>query len=308
MTFSFAPSQAFGTEPGGGRTSLRAVPATVHFNVRTDQYTVESNPPLAPLELAVEDGDVRFCVSGNQVTIAKTVESEAEVVKLIETVYYLLPLLLAVEFADPPVIENVEGNVGDAHFGWNLEGWKVELRTTTQEKQEERLGAAWRRLSLIASSDNRRLVAALYYFHVAARLERVSASPGEFLAEALLNYCKVLEVLFSPSRDSVRRELSNLGYTAEIIDRDFIPVMLLRNKIDVAHVSLTLFTPEQLLTLHRYADRTESTFRDLLSRVLMRLDASTLMLPEYDLHGADEDTNAIIETMAESLTTLGDRP
>jgi hypothetical protein len=308
VTFSFAPPQAFGTEPGGGRTAVRAVPARLLFNARTGQYTVESSPPLAPLELDVENGGVRFAVAGNQVTIAKTVASEAEFANLIEAVYYLLPLLLVAEFADPPVIENVEGNVGGAHFGWNLQTWKAELWTTTQEKQTERLRAAWRRLQLIASSDNRRLVAALYYFHVAARLERVSASPGEFLAEALLNYCKVLEVLFSPSRDSVRRELGNLGYTAEMIERDFIPVMLLRNAIDVAHVSLTLFTPEQLLTLHRYADRTEKSFRDLLSRVLIRMDAGILVLPEHDIRGADANTSALIDTMAESLATLGDRP
>jgi len=40
--------------------------------------------------------------------------------------------------------------------------------------------------------------------------------------------------------------------------------MLLRSKIDVAHVSLVLFTPEQLHTLHRYADRAEVAFRRLL--------------------------------------------
>ena len=201
---------------------------------------------------------------------------------------------------------------GGAHFGWNLETWKGELWTTTQDSQTQRLRDAWRRLQVIASSDNRRLVrrlvAALSYFHVAARLERVSASPGEFLAEALLNYSKVLEVLFSPSRDSVRLELGNLGFTPDTIDRDFIPVMLLRNAIDVAHVSLTLFTPEQLHTLHRYADRTERSFRDLFSRLLMRLDAGTLVLPEHEIHGADADTLAIIDTVAKSLATLGDRP
>ncbi len=308
VTIWFTPPQAFGAEPGGGRTAVRAVPATLHFNVRTGQYGVESNPPLAALDLVVEDGNVRFAVAGNQVTITKTVASEAELVNLIEAVYYLLPLLLAPEFADPPVIENVEGNVGGAHFGWNLETWKGELWTTTQDTQTQRLRDAWRRLQVIAASDNRRLVAALHYFHVAARLERVSASPGEFLAEALLNYSKVLEVLFSPSRDSVRRELGNLGFTPDIIDRDFIPVMLLRNAIDVAHVSLTLFTPEQLQTLHRYADRTERSFRDLLSRVLVRLDAGTLALPQSDIHGADTDTIAIIDTLAKSLATLGDRP
>jgi hypothetical protein len=157
-------------------------------------------------------------------------------------------------------------------------------------------------------SENRRLVAALHYFHVAVRLARVATSPGEFLAEALLNYCKVLEVLFSDSTETVRLRLKELGYASEEIERDYVPAMILRSKIDVAHVSLALFTPHQLATLHRYADRAEGAFRSLLSRVLERFDAGSLDLPDYELHAADSETTAIIERMASALATLGDRP
>jgi hypothetical protein len=115
-------------------------------------------------------------------------------------------------------------------------------------------------------------------------------------------------VLFGPSRDLAREELGKLGFTPDVIERDFIPVMLLRNAIDVAHVSLTLFTPEQLHTLHRYADQAESSFRDLLSRLLNQLDAGTLVLPEHEIQGADASTRAIIDNMARSLASLGDQP
>jgi len=307
VTFQFAPAQAFGVEAGGGRTAVRAVAATMTFNVRTGQYTVESAQPLAPLQLLVDDSDVRLTVLGNKVTVAKIVTSEKELLSLIEAIYYVLPLLLAPEFADPPVIENVEGTVAGARFGWNLQQWKAELVTTTQEKQTDRVRNAWHRLPRVISSDNRRLVAALYYYHVASRLERVSASPGEFLAESLLNYCKVLEVLFSASIDTVRKHLRALGFADDEVERDFIPAMVLRSKIDVAHVSLTLFTDSQLITLHRYADRAESSFRTLLSRLLARLDDGTLVLSDHFLHGADAEAAAIIDRMAQALAALGDR-
>jgi hypothetical protein len=308
VTFAFAPKQCFGTDSGGGRSAVRAVPATVTFNRSSGQYSVESTPPLAPISLLIEQKESRLSIIGERVTVTKMVASEKELSSLIETVYYLLPLLLAVEFADPPIVEEVRGAVDGADFGWYLVEWRAELLTTTQERQTHNGEGAWRRLQRLAASDNRRLVAALHYFHVAARLERVSASPGEFLAEALLNYSKILEVLFSPSRDVVRTELKSLGYSEDEIERDFIPAMLLRSQVDVAHVSLTLFNDDQLSTLHRYADRAEASFRRLLSRLLLRFDQGTLVLPQYQLHSADPETAVTIERMARSLDALGDRP
>jgi hypothetical protein len=308
VTFEFAPAQAFGAEPGRGRTAVRSVEAVSTFNVRTGQYVVESKMPLAPLAVTIDQEDLRISVAGKKVTLAKTVRSQKELSDLIEAVYYLLPLLLSVGFADPPVIEDVQGVVSEKPFGWNLEQWRLDLLTTTQDKQTQLVKDAWRRFQIIVGSGNRRLVAALHYFHVAVRLARVSASPGEFLAEALLNYCKVLEVLFSASTKTIRLHLEQLGYSHDDIERDYVPAMILRSKIDVAHVSLALFTPQQLATLHRYADRAEGAFRSLLSRVLERLDAGSLDLPEYELHAADSEATAIIERMALALAKLGNRP
>lgn len=308
VTFQFTPPQAFGSEAGGGRTAVRAVGAKMTLNMRTGQYTVESERPLSPLQLKIDDYDVRFTMSGNKVTVIKRVNSQKELLNLIQDIYYVLPLLLAAEFADPPVIMNVEGIVAGSRFGWNLQEWKAEFTTTTQEKQIGHVRDAWHRLHKVIHLDNRRLIAALHYYHVASRLDRVSASPGEFLAESLLNYCKILEALFSPSTDIVREQLRALGFSDEEVERDFIPAIVLRNKIDVAHVSLVLFTNPQLTTLHRYADRAERSFRTLLSRILARLDDGTLSLSDHQLHGADPETAAIIDRMAQALNTLGDRP
>jgi hypothetical protein len=306
VIFHFAPRQAFGSEAGGGRTAVQAVAATMTFDVQSGQYTVESEQPLVPLKLLVDDAAVRLTVSGNKVTVTKIVTSKDDLLSLVETIYYVLPLLLAPDFADPPIIEKVEGTVGASRFGWNLQKWKAQLWTTTQEKQAEYVRNAWHRLPRM--TNNRRLVAALYYYHVAARLERVSACPGEFLAESLLNYCKVLEVLFSASTPVVREQLRALGFSDDEVERDFIPVMVLRSKIDVAHVSLALFTDSQLTTLHRYADRTEKSFKTLLSRLLARFDDGTLVLPDYQLHGADAEATEIIRRMEQALAALGNRP
>jgi hypothetical protein len=71
----------------------------------------------------------------------------------------------------------------------------------------------------------------------------VAVTAGEFLAEALPNYTKVLVVLFPgqpgvETMDSARAGLRQLGYPDLEIERDFIPAMALRSHIDVAHVYL----------------------------------------------------------------------
>jgi hypothetical protein len=63
---------------------------------------------------------------------------------------------------------------------------------------------AGNRFTVISAANRRRLVAALFYFHVACRVKREGQIPGEFLAEALLNFHKVLEVLYGPDRVTVR--------------------------------------------------------------------------------------------------------
>jgi hypothetical protein len=247
-------------------------------------------------------------LEGNRVTIKERCEDYKKLTDLLESLYFGLPLLLAVEFADPPVVERVEGQIGSVPFRWELSDWRVELDITTQEQQEQRFAAAWSRFNILSASHRRRLIAALHYFHVACRVKREGKTPGEFLAEALLNFNKVLEVLYGPSRDQVRTSLAQLGYTAEEIERDFIPSMLLRNSIDVGHPMLALFTLRQLETLHRYADRAERAFRDFLQRLFQAIEAGCLDIPPYETDHVDPETQRTIETLRQRLDQLGDRP
>ena len=62
---------------------------------------------------------------------------------------------------------------------------------------------------------------------------------GEFLPEVVLNLAKVLEVLFPPggdgrTRDAVRQNLSQLGFSELEIEADYIPAMALRNAAERA--------------------------------------------------------------------------
>lgn len=220
------PTQPFGGAPDRGRTAVKSTPASAYFNANTGQHHIESRPPLNPIGVVFEAPNVKLQFIGPLLICEQAVGSLNELNDLVESLYYALPCLLNAQLIDPPFIERIDGTIGDVAFRWELATWDMNYETTTQELQEERVGRA---LQQLAAHDvhTRRALAAFHYFHVACRLERIGQAPGEFLAEALLNLSKVLEVLFPPAgdgrvRDAARRGLASLGYSEQEIERDFI--------------------------------------------------------------------------------------
>lgn len=308
VSIYFLPLQSFGMAPGGGLTAVRSKPAHLIFNASTGQHFVESESPLSPLSVQIEQANRLTTLEGNKVTIKEHCKTLKDLMEILESLYFGLPLLLAVEFADPPVVDRVDGKIGLIPFRWELADWQIEIETTTQDQQENRFVTAWNRFNVISASHRRRLIGSLHYFHTACRLNRESKTPGEFLAEVLLNFNKILEVLYGPSRDEVRSELSKLGFSEKEIERDFIPVMLLRNSIDVGHPNLALFKVHQLETLHRYAQRSERTFRFFLQKLLKAIETNNYDIPSYDVQPIDSETRQTIEKLHEHLESLGDQP
>lgn len=302
------PLQPFGMAAGGGSTAVLETRANMQFNANIGQHFVGSETPLMPLEVVIEEPVRLVSLKGNCLTVKEHCQDYKKLIELVESLYFGLPLLLAVEFIDPPIVERVAGRIGSAPFSWELSDWQVRFDITTQEHQEQRVATAWNRFNILSVPHLRRLIAALQYFHVACRLKREAKTPGEFLAEALLNFCKVLEVLYGSNRDQVRRSLAELGYNSEEIERDFTPAMLLRNSMDVGHPSLALFTSRQLETLHRYADRAERAFRVFLQKVFEAIESGRTDIPPYETESVDAETQRTIERLRQRLDQLGDRP
>jgi hypothetical protein len=294
IRFHFQPLQPFGMEAGGGRTAVQGVQAKVSINANTGEHTIQSEQPLKPLEMRLEEimksGEVGRLVEqkGNVFEISQRFQSTRKLYQLIESCYYGLPFLLNIEFADPPVISHVNGIAGGIEFRWELQKWPMcQFRTTTQKAQKAAIMKSWERLHGIDHAPyGRRLVAAIHYFYVACRLARQAGTPGEFLPEVLLNLAKTLEVLFPRSKDvgsieSARHGLQALKISQEIIEGSLLPALALRNNIDVGHVGLALFKMDELKVLHAYTERAENSFRDLLAHLLNEIKEGRFKLTSY---------------------------
>ncbi|MCZ6780465.1 MAG: hypothetical protein O7C73_02340 [Nitrospirae bacterium] len=273
LEVKFSPGSAFGTEDRLSRTLVRAREATVMLNANTGRWLAQSRPPLERLEVVLESPTSLFSLHGDELRYEFQCSSIDELEGTIAGIKWILPPLLNLEFSDPPIIEYVRGSVGQTNFRWEHrpEEWRINIRTVTPEKLEKHLASAWENILLFNGIENRRLAAALTYFHVALRLCVSGDSPWEFMAESILNYAKCLEILFvtsENSRDDIRRELNKLSYTAEEIEGDFVPILVLRSWIDVAHPRVAIFKSRDLKVLYRYMAMSEGRFRTLLTRVL----------------------------------------
>ena len=302
INFHFQPRQPFGMEPGNGRTAIRAIAASVLFNANTGAHTIESKQPLHPLEVRIEEPSRIVELHGNVLSLQEHFDTLDKLHELIQGIYIAFPTLLNVQFADPPFIERVDGRVGSCNFRWELSEWRMVYETTTQDQQEERISNAWERMTLLSDTTRRRLIAALHYFHVACRLARQGSTPGEFLAEVLLNLAKTLEVLFpssggGQSRDAARSGLRTLGFSDDVIEGNLMPAMALRNEIDVGHVELGLFTMDQLRVLHAYTERAEVAFKDLLDRILERVSSGSFEIAPHELTKPRREALIVIERL-----------
>ncbi len=306
LCFHFQPAQPFGVEPSGGHTAVRAVDAMAHFDANTGQNWIESKQPLSPLDVILEEPTRTLRLLGTTLTISERFESLQAMDRAITAVFFVLPCLLNVPFADPPHIERVDGKVGSSRFRWQLAEWHGDFLTTTQRQQEERFAEAWKRMAVLTKPRHRRLAAGLHYFHVACRLARAGSPAGEFVAEVVLNLAKSLEVLFPATgdgltRDAARAGLRTLGFSTNQIESDFIPAMALRNEVDVGHVELGLFTTDQLKTIHAFTERAEGAFRELLKRLLSGVESGEVDIAPHELGPPSDEAIKLIDRLKKSM-------
>lgn len=290
VKLKLSPGIAFGTENKNGRTLIKARAASVLMNVNNGKWVAQSNPPLEPFDVVIENIDSVLQLKGDLLTYEFYCSSLSALDAMLTAFKFIYPTILNLEFSEPPIILHASGDVGGVDFRWEhkAQEWIISMRTIVPEKLEKHVGDSFDNLRLFNDTNNRRLAAALSYFHLAVRLNVCGDSPWEFMAETILNYCKAIEILLVSSKntkDDVRKELKSLEYSQEEIEGDFIPLMILRSCVDVAHPKIAIFKPRDLRVLYVYLSRSENVIRELLCRILKKVKNN-----EYAIRQEDELT------------------
>lgn len=317
LEFKFAPGTTFGTEDAPSRTMVRAREATILINANTGRWTVQSRPPLERLEVILESPTSQLSLNGDNLTYDFECSNIEELHGIFSAFKWIFPPLLNLEFSDPPVVEYARGRVGKTRFRWEHkpEEWRINTRTVTADRLKQHFIFAFEALSVFSDTANRRLAAAMSYFHVATRLNVCGDSPWEFMSETILNYSKCLDILFVRSentKDDIRHGLTTLGYTKDEIEGDFVPITILRSWVDVAHPRVAIYRSPDLQVLYRYMALAEVRFRKLLRRVLDKVQDGSFVFPateELKLDPAEQKgMDRLVTQMRSRLEVVEDTP
>lgn len=277
-------------------------------NLSTGRFMIETQEPLFdPLKIEYEEGGITLRVDGDITTIRAECKSHSHLEKLVTVVFHVFPSVLNLYFPDAPYPLYAWGSVGSAKFRLEYEPTEVigSVTTTTKKLQEEHVIGAWKWTPAVFTEP--RLVIGFQYFHTACRLLSVGHNRFEFLAEALLNFSKCLQALCGEKRDLVRSKLIELGYNKRDIEGRFLPAMVLRDKFDVAHVSLSVLSRDQLQVLHRYADTAEQGFRDMLKRLMQAYDEGRYSLPKSGIGKLSPDKQKTLRILADNIRNVVDK-
>jgi hypothetical protein len=305
------PSESLGVGTRPSRTGVAFARPTWVFDLYSGNVGIISDPPLPPIGFTALFQDVKISIEGNLIKLITRVEKMEDIPTCISTVENYVPPLLNLEIIDCPYITRITGFIGDVPFQWAFHVTMPDMTGVEYSDYTEKLLNKLQNLLIFEGGErNVRLSAALHYFYIACRLFRVGNTIWEFMPEIILNLAKVLDSLFvssGNSRDDIRRGLTSFGASQEIIDSDFMPIVILRNQFGVAHISTATYSSEQLQTIYKYLQFVESKFRTFLLNMIKRVEEGSFSLEEMDTKPSREKTaqiNRLIESMEKRLVAL----
>lgn len=305
----FSPVTGLGGIAPPGRTGILDQTVRLNINANTGQTTVGVEAPLDEVTFDGIVGGVTVHLGGPHLEINFVCQSREQLEGVLNVFHHILPMVLGITFVDPPTVATTAGRVGDVPFTWQVERGAGSFDVTTSEIQHVRVEEALRRIKLFVAPENRRLLAGISYFNRAARLECSGATAFEFTGEVMLNFAKCLEVLFPAaaglqSRDAVRSGLAALGYGTDEIETWFMPAMLLRAEVDVAHVRLTLFSYDQLKTIQDYAEQVEGRFRNMIQTLVAAVEEGSFSITPYEDEGPPRKVSEMLTQLRERLASV----
>ncbi|SFU67528.1 hypothetical protein [Pseudoduganella namucuonensis] len=283
MRIKLTPADFFGVSEEGAALTTVSTSAEMEINGITGQLRIINSPLLTEASLLVSFLDGPFSLTGNEVELEARVTSLAHFQSTVNWISDRLTSFLSVHSGVFHEITELDGELAGQKFSamYPAASYSVAFAQVTEE---ERIGAI--RSALGAPKQDQgsyaRYVAACHYFQQAVRLvspQQVKFSPYAVHAEVLLNLCKSIEALISPtSRDDLRKKFRALGFNDKQIESQIIPISLIRNEIDVGHAALNPAVCSEISTLRSFVDRSIQNVATILRVVGARIAAGEELL------------------------------
>jgi hypothetical protein len=276
--------------------------ASVLFNVNTGRYYVRGGtaPPSINVSVPMQSDEDRVVLNGNVAKYEFMATSYNDIAGVGDALAYALPAALNAYLQVPPFVERIAAHCDGVERGYEVWALNFRVEIVSSDDQNQRAGRALKILPMFAETELRRFQAGLLYLQRAARLSEAGQTRWEFLSEAVLNLAKSLESLFAPNAESQNREpvrtgLRKIGLDDQTIEAWFIPALVLRNELDVAHVRLALLGRNEVPILAQYAEGAIPHFRLLFARLAEGIARGESVLDEYEDRSGSERTKRLLD-------------
>jgi len=299
-TIQFGPEDAFGVPGNPPRTTAkRAAPARLLWNPN-EGVSLWEGEPIEAIKSNLTAGSLRAEWAGNKLTLKDKVPSMENANRLVLSANQILPAVLSFRLRVFVWIKEFLVDINGSAFRLETAHHRFGITiATTEHNQNEAIKAVndWGN----TKEHSLRLIMAMYYFRQAKRLAALEPDRQSMTAEVVLNLTKAIEVIFSSKRDRLREKAREWGFDSDFIEQKIVPLFLIRNELDVAHVASAPLTSEQHQSLIDFASMALSHVYTLLSRIV-ELEKSGQVVLNLISTSLDNDKEKLL-TDIKSYTT-----
>jgi len=267
-TITFAPEDAFGVQTVGVRsTAPKDRPAGFLWNANegTSQWQVDF---IEKVNATFKQGNFEVSLDGNKLFIVFDTPSLDHAGQVVASANQFLPALLSFHLRVFVWIKKFEVEIGDTTFNFEIPRSAFGITIATKDHNQKQILTA---LDEWLGADERyfRILSALYYYRHAKRLAIMEPNPESMVGEVILNLTKAVEIIFSNNREALRATAKEWGFHEVFIEERIIPLLLIRNELDVAHVTTSPLNPEQRQVITKFTHAALVAVHKLLERISM---------------------------------------
>jgi len=295
----FGPEDAFGVQDGTFRSTIQAG-TSPNVLFRANEGTAHlSGAYIDRLSFTKYLEVFGLSADGNRICFEFMGYSDEDVAGKLLSANHFLPAILTLRFGIYVWVKEYTAAVGSRKLRLEVTRGAVAYRGASAELQENLLTSAFEEL-VTTNPGHHRWISSAYYYRNALRLFELPIDPQSLVAEILLNLTKALEILFSPSRDRLRELARCWGFDDKFVEERLIPLFLLRNELDVAHVATGPLSPAQKGIIIDFLVSAQGAVNYTISRVgdLVRDGAIELAPASKEL---DREKERLLEKISEYL-------
>lgn len=276
----------------------------IQFDPKVGKILGKKTGDAPPLEHSITMTNGFVSINGNNATAEFTVDNLEHAVATLDWLIRVFSGFLSIQLKTYCDLHDFSGTINEIPMSivYEPHGLSATMFHTEPNKRAEEIEKAFQLIDPNSPS-YMRFVASSAYFHQALRLTspfQVDFPPDLALGEVVLNLAKCIELLFSPSRNELRKKLLLLDYTEDQIESQLISIAIVRNELDIGHPLSGFIDADEITELRIFAHRALENVQAMLKRTASKIRSNRQFLAPLTNSG-DKDRKKLISKIKTHL-------